>query len=240
MVGTSITHKKDVVEHLKGPLLNTLLLASAALLLQFALGVALGVYSAVKRGGFTDRALTLGSLFVYSMPVFWLAVMLQLLFAVKLGWLPVAGMYDEGGGNLLDLAKHMLMPVFVLGLGGAAATARYQRSSMLEVLSQDYVRTARAKGLDERTVIWRHALRNALLPTITLLGLSLPFLVSGSVITEQIFSWPGMGREAISAIANRDVFVVTGVTLAATTMVVVGSILADLLYALVDPRVRVT
>ena len=109
---------------------------------------------------------------------------------------------------------------------------------MLEVLSQDYVRTARAKGLTERAVIWRHALRNALLPTITLLGLSLPFLVSGSVITEQVFSWPGMGREAVAAIAGRDVFVVTGITLLATAMVVLGSLLADILYAAVDPRVR--
>jgi peptide/nickel transport system permease protein len=238
-LGTSITHKKPVFEHLKLPLLNTLLLATAALLLQFVLGVALGVYQAIARGSRLDRTLTLGSLFIYSMPSFWLAVMLQLLFAVKLGWLPVAGMHDEGESGLIDLLEHMLLPVLVLGLGGAAATARYQRSAMLEVLSQDYVRTARAKGLPEGAVVWRHALKNALLPAITLLGLSLPFLVSGSVITEQIFSWPGMGREAILAIANRDVFVVTGVTLIATVMVVVGSILSDLLYALVDPRVRV-
>ncbi|MFM8386738.1 MAG: ABC transporter permease [Planctomycetia bacterium] len=238
-LGVSIQHKKPVFEHLRQPLLNTLLLAAAALVVQFAAGVALGVFSAVRRGGWLDRSLTLGSLFVYSMPVFWLAVMLQLLFAVRLGWLPVAGMHDEGQGGLLDLLEHMVMPVFVLGLGGAAATARYQRSAMLEVMSQDYVRTARAKGLSEHSVVWRHALRNALMPTITLLGLSLPFLVSGSVITEQIFSWPGMGREAILAIANRDVFIVTGVTLVATVMVVAGSILADLLYALVDPRVRI-
>jgi peptide/nickel transport system permease protein len=238
-LGTSIQHKKNVVEHLKQPLLNSLLLATAALFVQFLVGVALGVYSAVRRGHLLDRGLTFGSLFVYSMPGFWLAVMLQLLFAVKLGWLPVAGMHDEGDASLLDLLEHMVLPVVVLGLAGAASLARYQRSSMLEVLSQDYVRTARAKGCTERGVIWHHALRNALLPTITLLGLSLPFLVSGAVITEQVFSWPGMGREAISAINNRDVFVVTGITLAATTMVVIGSIVADLLYALVDPRVRI-
>jgi peptide/nickel transport system permease protein len=131
-----------------------------------------------------------------------------------------------------------VLPVLVLGIGGAAAIARYQRSSMLEILGQDYVRTARAKGLGERAVIWKHALKNALLPTITLIGLSLPFLVSGSVIVEQIFSWPGMGREAIHAIQNRDVFVVSGITLIATSMVVLGSLLADILYAAVDPRVR--
>ncbi len=237
-LGRSVLLKRDVVEHLKGPLLNTLILASAALVVQFGVGVLLGVLSAVRRGGWLDHGLTLTSLFIYSMPVFWLAVMLQLLLAIRFDVLPLADMTSVQGGGLLDLLRHLVLPTFVLGVGGAASTARYQRSAMLEVLGQDYVRTARAKGLPERSVIWRHALRNALLPTITLLGLSLPFLVSGSVITEQVFSWPGMGREAIAAIAGRDVFVVTGITLIATIMVVVGSLVADLLYALVDPRVR--
>jgi peptide/nickel transport system permease protein len=237
-LGISILNRVPVVEYLKLPLLNTLILATGALLVQFLLGVFLGVWSAVRRGTLLDGGVTLTSFFFYSMPSFWLAVMLQLLFAVKLGWLPVAGMHSEGESGLGDLLEHLIMPVFVLGIGGAAATARYQRSAMLEVLGQDYVRTARAKGMPERTVIWRHALRNALLPAITLLGLSLPFLVSGTVIIEQIFSWPGMGREAITAISGRDVFVVTGITLFATGMVVVGSLIADVLYALVDPRVR--
>lgn len=237
-LGTSIQTGEPVVQHLWLPLLNTLWLALAALLVQFLVGGLLGVYSAVKKGTWGDRALTLSSLFVYSMPVFWLAVMLQLIFPVSLGVLYVSGMHAEGRTDLWDLLGHMALPVVVLGVGGAAATARYQRSSMLEVLGQDFVRTARAKGLPERTVIWRHALRNALLPTITLIGLSLPFLVSGSVIVEQIFSWPGMGREAITAITNRDVFIVSGITLIATAMVVLGSLVADLLYALADPRVR--
>jgi peptide/nickel transport system permease protein len=239
-LGTSILNKTPVWQHLRKPLLHTLILATAALLVQFVAGVLLGVLSAVRRGSLLDRELTFGTLFVYSMPGFWLAVMLQLLLSVRLGWLPVSGMHGEGRTDLLDLLSHLVMPVIVLGLGGAAATARYQRSAMLEVLSQDFVRTARAKGLTERSVIWKHAFRNALLPTITLLGLSLPFLVSGSVITEQVFSWPGMGREAITAIQGRDVSVVTGITLIATVMVVVGSLLADILYAYVDPRVRLS
>jgi peptide/nickel transport system permease protein len=237
-LGTSILNREKVVKHLRSPLQNTLILTGCALAVQFLVGVFLGVVSAVRRGSWLDRGLTPTSLFFYSMPGFWLAVMLQLLFAIKLDWFPLSGMHDVGTESLGDLIQHLVLPTFVLGLAGAAGVARYQRSSMLEVMNQDYVRTARAKGLSERTVIWRHALRNALLPTITLLGLSLPFLVSGAVITEQIFSWPGMGREAITAISGRDVTVVTGITLIATVMVVLGSLLADLLYALVDPRVR--
>ena len=237
-LGTSIQTGNKVTTQLRQPLKNTLILAIAALLVQFLVGCLLGVYSAVRKGTWGDRAFTLSSLFVYSMPVFWLAVMLQLIFPVKFGVLYVAGMHSEGDTSLVDLLGHMVLPVLVLGIGGAAAIARYQRSSMLEILGQDYVRTARAKGLSERAVIWKHALKNALLPTITLIGLSLPFLVSGSVIVEQIFSWPGMGREAITAIQNRDVFIVSGITLIATCMVVAGSLLADMLYAAVDPRVR--
>jgi peptide/nickel transport system permease protein len=147
-------------------------------------------------------------------------------------------MHDVGDRSLLDLLEHLVLPAIVLGIAPAAHTARYQRSALLEVMGQDFVRTARAKGLPERTVVWKHAFRNSLLPVITLLGLSLPFLVSGAVITETIFSWPGIGRETIQAIAKRDVSVLSGITLIATTMVVVGSILADVLYAIADPRVR--
>ena len=147
------------------------------------------------------------------------------------------------GGNIMRfgeqaLLHHMILPALVLGIGPAAATARYQRSAILEVIEQDYIRTARAKGLSPFKVVWKHVMRNSLIPVITLFGLTLPFLVSGSVIVEQIFSWPGMGREAIKAISGRDVFVLSGITLIATTMVVIGSLVADLLYAVVDPRVR--
>ena len=234
-LGRSISHNKPVVEYL-GPLFwNTFKLAFWALLLNYLVGITLGVISAIRKDTPLDNGIMVSAFFVYSMPGFWLALMLQLVFAVKLGWLPIHGM---GDGSFISSLKHFAMPVFVLGVAGAAGTARYQRSAVLEVLGEDYVRTARAKGLDEKTVVRKHVLRNSLLPIITLFGLSLPFLVSGAVITEQIFSWPGIGRAAIDAITGRDVFVVTAVTLAATIMVVVGNLLADVLYAFADPRVR--
>ena len=243
-LGTSIVEKRPVLDLLRDAIPNTLLLGGTSLLLEFVLGVALGVLSAVRRGTRTDSILTVGSLFIYSMPGFWMAEMVVLVFAVNLGWLPSSGMHSVGAEQLsgfayvLDVAKHLVLPAFVLGVSGAAGVARFQRSAVLEVIRQDYIRTARAKGLDERTVVGKHALRNALIPVITLLGLSLPFLVSGAVITETIFAWPGMGQQVINAIPNRDIQVVTGFTLVASVMVVAGNLLSDILYAVVDPRVR--
>jgi peptide/nickel transport system permease protein len=245
-LGTSIVQKRPVLHLLGEALPKTLVLTVTALVLEFVIGVFLGILSAVRKGTRMDEALTVGTLFIYSMPGFWLATMLVLVFAVKLGWLPSSGMHSEnvtGSGfffELLDVGKHLVMPAFVLGVTGAAGIARFQRSAVLEVIRQDYVRTARAKGLDERTVIGRHALRNALIPVITLLGLQLPFLVSGAVITESIFAWPGMGQQVIQAIPARDIQVVTGFTLMASLMVVIGNLLSDVLYALVDPRVRLS
>ena len=234
-LGTSTKHNKPVLAFLGPRFKNTLKLGFWALFVNFLVGITLGVFSAIRKDTPLDHGVTVGSLFLYSMPGFWLALMLQLVFAVWLGWLPIHGM---GDGSLWSSIQHYAMPVFVLGVAGAAGTARYQRSAVLEVLGEDYVRTARAKGLDEKTVIRKHVLRNSLLPVITLVGLSLPFLVSGAVITEKVFSWPGIGRAAIEAIASRDVFVVTAVTLAATIMVVIGNLLADIMYAVADPRVR--
>ena len=238
-LGTSIEHNKNVVSYLAPMLWNTLKLASFALVLNFIIGISLGVFSAVRKDSFADNSIMVGAFFLYSMPGFWLAVMLQLVLAVHLGWLPQGRMAADGAGFFESL-QHYIMPVFVLGVAGAAGTARYQRSAMLEVMDQDFVRTARAKGLDERTVIGKHVLRNSLLPVITLLGLSLPFLVSGAVITEAIFTWPGIGSAAIAAIKSHDVFIVTAVTLLATVMVVVGNLVADILYAVADPRVRLS
>ena len=234
-LGTSIQHRKSVVEYLKPKFWATLKLGFWALLVNYLVGITLGVVSAVRKNTAFDHTTMVGAFFLYSMPGFWLALMLQLVFAVILGWLPLHGM---GDGTLWGSFKAYAMPVFVLGVASAAGTARYQRSAVLEVMGEDYVRTARAKGLEPKVVVRKHVLRNALLPIITLFGLSMPFLVSGAVITEQIFSWPGIGRAAIDAITSRDVFVVTAVTLAATVMVVVGNLLADILYAVADPRVR--
>jgi peptide/nickel transport system permease protein len=243
-LGTSIVQKRPVSHLLGDALPNTLLLGGVALFLEFTIGVWLGIVSAVRHRSVLDRVITPVSLFLYSMPGFWLSLMMVLLFAVTLGWLPSSGMHSVGSedwpfaARVWDVVKHIAMPGFVLGVTGAAYVARFQRSAMLEVIRQDFVRTARAKGLEERTVVGRHALRNALIPVLTLLGLSLPALVSGAVITESIFAWPGMGQTVIHAIPERDVQVITGFTLVASVMVVVGSIVADVLYAWADPRVR--
>ncbi len=224
---------------------NTLLLAATALVITFGVGVLVGALQAAKEGSPLDDALSLLTLTLYSMPVFWLGVMLLLLFGVQLGWLPVGGVIDEAVhpflsplGRLTDRLAHLVLPALTLGLMGAAATARFQRAEMLEVIGQDFVRTARAKGLTPRGVFLRHALRNALLPAVTLFGLSFPLLLSGSVLVETVFAWPGMGKLAVDAIHGRDYAVVTAVAIIAAVMVVLGNLLADLLYRVVDPRTR--
>jgi peptide/nickel transport system permease protein len=178
------------------------------------------------------------------MPSFWLGLMMILLFSLLLGWLPASQMQSINADlfgfwhQLWDRITHLIMPVFVLGIATAAGTARFMRGSLLEVIRQDYIRTARAKGLSERTVIFKHGLRNALIPIVTLTGLSIPFLLGGSVITETIFAWPGMGRVAVGAIFARDYPVVLAVNLIAAVMVVMGNLLADITYSILDPRIR--
>ncbi|HHW26398.1 MAG TPA: ABC transporter permease, partial [Firmicutes bacterium] len=178
-----------------------------------------------------------------STPGFWLALMLILVFAGYLKWLPSVGMMSINVGpgffeRLWDLAKHMIMPVMVSCASGIASWARYQRSSMLEVIRQDYIRTARAKGLTEKVVIGRHAVRNAAIPVITILGMSIPGLIGGSALIEQIFAWPGMGRLGINAIFSRDYPVIMAVNLMTSILVMLGNLTADVLYAVVDPRIR--
>ncbi len=239
-LGRSVAQNRAVSSMLRDAIPNTLKLTIAALLLDLVLGVLLGVISALRQHTRTDNVLTGVSLFLYSMPGFWLSLMLALVFAVKLGWLPRYGIHSPEETGLLDYLQHLILPCVALGVAAAASTARFQRSALLEVIRMDYIRTARAKGLSERTVVWKHAMRNALLPTITLLGLYLPFLFSGAIITESIFGWPGMGQMTIKAITDRDVHVVTAVTIVGTTMVLIGSLVADILYAVVDPRVRLS
>jgi peptide/nickel transport system permease protein len=207
-------------------------------------GVVIGVISAIRQYSWVDNVITGGALFIYSMPSFWLGLMLIILFSLKLGILPASQMesvdaeYMSFGQRMWDRGLHLAMPVFVLGIGSAASVARYMRGSLLEVIRQDYIRTARAKGLPERTVIFKHALLNAMLPIITLLGLYILFLMSGSVVTETIFAWPGMGRVTVGAIFARDYPIVMAANLIAGVMVVGGNLLADLLYGVVDPRIR--
>ncbi|MDP6528784.1 MAG: ABC transporter permease [Gemmatimonadota bacterium] len=242
--GVSFSHHRPVAEILAETVPNTLILTFLALLLDLVVGVAVGLVSAARQYSWIDNVLTLGALFVYSMPGFWLGLVLIIVFSLKLGILPASQMasvdaeYMAFLPRLWDRALHLVLPVFVLGIASAASVARFMRGSLLEVIRQDYIRTARAKGLPERVVVFRHALRNALIPLVTLLGLYIPFLMSGAVVTETIFAWPGMGRLTVGAIFARDYPVVMAVNLIAGVMVVGGNLIADVLYAVVDPRIR--
>jgi len=228
---------------------NTLLLGLVSLAMIFVVGGLIGVIQAVRQYSVSDTALTIGSLALYSMPGFWLGLMLQI--AVSSGWwpdalgLPVSGMIDVRAHSsmspvqqTLDVARHLVLPTVALGLASAAGIARYMRGEMLEVIHQDYVRTARAKGLGERRVIFRHALRNALIPIVSLLGLYLPVLIGGSVVIEKVFAWPGMGLLLYDSVYARDYPVVMAATFLFGAIVVIGNLISDLLYAAVDPRIR--
>lgn len=248
--GYSLAQSRPVFDILADALVNTLMLTGIALALVFIIGVLIGVVQAVKQYSIMDSFLSVTSLFFYSMPPFWLALMLMLIFSLKFHeWgvpfaLPPTGITDvdyefmTGGEKIVDRIKHLVLPVSTLTLALAAGVSRYTRGQMLEVIRQDYIRTARAKGLPERRVIMKHALRNSLIPVITLLGLYLPFLFSGAVFVEVIFAWPGMGRVIVDAIFQRDYPVVMATSFIFAVMVVLGNLMADVLYAVVDPRIR--
>ncbi len=265
--GRSLATDQPVFSLVRQALPNTLLLSSVTLIVVYPLGCLLGAFQAVRRNEGVDTTISISTLTVYSMPAFWLGLMLQLFAATTwlgavtwlldrglLGnevgfWLelPLSGMCDAVYCDdftmweyIADVGRHLLLPGVAMGVASAAGVARYMRSSLLEVLQSDYVRTARAKGLTERSVIGRHALRNALLPILTLLGLSLPYLFSGSVIIEYVFAWPGMGRLIVDAIFQQDLPVVIACFYVYTLFVVAGSLFADIACALVDPRVRLT
>ena len=245
-LGWSFSQSRPVAEAIRDALPNTLLLMGAALLGAFVLGISAGVIRAGRRGSIADRTLGAGTLVFYSMPDFWLALMAMLTFAYWIPVLPTSGMttavlydYLSPAGKLGDRLRHLILPATTLVLLLAAVIARYQRAAFLDVATLDFVRTARAKGLPERAVLWRHVLRNALLPVITLLGLALPMLVGGAVFVEQVFAWPGMGRLVVGAIAARDHALVIAVVIMGSVLVTLGSLMADLLYAAADPRLRV-
>lgn len=249
--GYSYAQGRAISEILPGVLWNTLQLTLVSLVIIFILGMLIGIVQAVRQYSVADNVLTFLALFFYSMPSFWLALMLMLVFSLKAaewGWpewmqLPASGMADpmparELWPRFVDRVQHLILPAIALGIGSAAGVARYMRGSMLEVVHQDFIRTARAKGLSERTVIFKHALRNALIPIITLLGLYLPFLLSGAVLVETIFSWPGMGRLIVDAIFQRDYPLVMATSFVIAAIVVLGNLISDVLYAVVDPRIR--
>src|SRR6187455_3388494 len=237
-LGESLRIQKPVTELILEKLPVTAQLASMAILIALAIGITAGVISAVKKDTAWDYAANVFALWGLSTPNFWLGILMILLFAVQLGWLPASGYvspFEDLKGNL----QAMIMPAFVLGNAFAAVLMRHTRSAMLQVLSTDYVRTARAKGLDERVVVLKHALQNALIPIITLGALEFGTLLSGAVLTEQIFSIPGFGKLIVDAVFNRDYAVVQGVVLFNATAYVMLNLVADVAYAIVNPRIRV-
>lgn len=242
-LGLSTRSNEPVTTVIKQRLPNTIKLSAVALVLTLSIALPLGIISAVKQYSKLDYGLTFFNFAGISVPQFWLALMLLYIFAVELQWLPSFGMRSvdiEPGiwPHFVDSLKHYILPVAALTLVGLAGYMRFQRAAMLDVIRQDYIRTARAKGLSERTVILKHAWRNALIPIITLLGYVFVILVEGAVVVENIFSWPGMGQLAVTSLTNRDYPVVMAIVLLSSLLILVGTLLSDILYAVVDPRVR--
>lgn len=236
--------RRPVADKIAERLPVTLALNVASLAIILAVSVPIGIWSAVRAGGVFDRVCTVLLFIGFAAPSFWLALLGMRFFGVELGWLPISGLtslnYDQlsFGGKILDLARHLAMPLIISTIGGLAGLSRYMRSNMLEVIRQDYLTTARAKGLPERVVIGRHALKNALIPVITILGLSVPGLIGGSVIMESIFAIPGLGQLFYGAVMSRDYPLVMGGLVIGAVLTLAGNLLADLAYAWVDPRVR--
>ena len=217
----------------------TLLLMGASLALSLLIAVPAGIYSAVKQYSKGDYAVVTASFIGSSIPSFFLALILIYIFTVKLGILPSGGMNTLGmDGSVADTIRHMFLPVTVIAVSLAGSNIRYIRSSFLEILQQDYLRTARAKGIGYKRVIWKHAMRNALLPIVTVIGMQIPMLFGGAVIIEQVFSWPGLGLMTMTAIMGRDYPVIMGVCLLSAVVVLVSNLITDILYALVDPTIQ--
>lgn len=235
---------RPVLDKIKERIPITLSLNVIALILEFGLALPIGILAAVHRDTLLDRAISVFVFVGFAVPTFWLALLCMYLFGVKLAWLPISGIHSLGSDHWsfwwrsADLARHLVLPIAIATFGSLAGLSRYMRSTMLEVLSQDYITTARAKGVKERVVIYRHALKNALLPVITLLGFSLPALIGGSVIFETIFSIPGMGQLFYQGVMARDYPLVMGILVIGACLTLIGNLLADLSYALADPRIR--
>jgi len=238
-LGRSIWMKRPVLGEVLERFKATLVLTGAGLLLSTVVGLAFGIASAVRPNSLLDRASAVASLFGASMPVFWLGIVLMVLFALWLGWLPASGMYAPyGGGDLRDLLAHLALPAFTLAAASVTIIARLTRSTMLETLGQDYIRTARAKGVVERAVVLRHGLKNALIPIVTVVGVQAGYLLGGAVLTETVFAWPGVGTLMVQGILARDFPLVQGCVLVVALSFVVINLIVDLLYAWLDPRIH--
>jgi peptide/nickel transport system permease protein len=244
-LGFSISQQRPVADVLGAALPNSLLLMSVALVLSFASGIAIGAMQGASERSRFDRVAGTLTTTLATVPEFWLATGVMLLFAFRLRMLPISGMIDpvmhamlSPGGRALDVVKHMVLPVLTLTLVLGSIIARYQRGAMIDAWREPFLRTARAAGVPRRRLVYRHALRNALLPIITLLGLALPSLVGGAVFVESIFAWPGLGHVAVQGVVTRDYSLVLAIVIVTSALVCAGSILADALHALVDPRMR--
>jgi peptide/nickel transport system permease protein len=236
-LGISYTQYRPVSQVIWDVVPNTLLLMGTGMLISLVAALTFGILAARRQYGFFDNVTSFISYFGLAMPVFWFGLMLQLLFAVRLGWLPSAGMESAGGGGPWDVARHLVLPAFTIAIGSIAGWSRYVRSSTIESLSQDYVRTARAKGTDERSVLLGHVLRNALIPFVTVVGIDVPLYLTGAVLTETVFSWPGMGRLFFDALTVRDYPILMGILLLGAVLIVLGNLIADILYGVLDPRI---
>ena len=238
-LGRSLWMKRPVLDEVLGRFKATLVLTGTALLLSSLAGVALGVASATRPNSALDRLSAVASLFGASMPTFWLGIVLMVVFALWLGWLPASGMYAAyGGGDLRDLLAHLVLPAVTLAAASVTIIARLTRATMLETLGQDYIRTARAKGVVERAVVLRHGLKNALIPIVTVVGVQAGYLLGGAVLTETVFAWPGVGTLMVQGILARDFPLVQGCVLVVALSFVLVNLAVDLLYAWLDPRIR--
>jgi len=235
--GRSYRDQQSVLHVITSHLGATLELMLTSTLLAMAIGAWVGILGAIKRYSLFDALATVGAMVALSIPTFWFGLVVIYVFSVGLGWLPAGNRYTVGDGSLLNQLHHLIGPCIVLALVSTAVWSRYMRSSMLDVVNQDYIRTARAKGVPERQILLRHALRNALLPMITITGLHVPTLLSGALVTETVFAWPGMGRLFLDSISYRDYPVVMGILMFSAVLVLLGSLIADLLYGVADPRI---
>lgn len=242
--GNSFKDLRPAREKIFERLPATILLNVLSLFFICLISIPLGIYCAVKKDSFADKSITVILFILYSIPSFWLALMFMILFGINLGWLPISGLYSFDFetmsilGKIFDITKHLILPVSVSVIVSLASLSRYTRSGMLEVLKQDYIKTAYAKGLTEKQVIFKHALKNTLLPLITIVGLSIPGLIGGSFIFETIFSYPGIGRLGYEAVMARDYPVVMAIATLTAILTLVGNIIADILYTYADPRIK--
>ncbi|MBL7068778.1 MAG: ABC transporter permease [Candidatus Omnitrophica bacterium] len=242
--GISFVDRRPVINKILERMPITILINLLAILTIFIFSIPIGIKSAVNRGSFFDKSTTVLVFIGFATPSFWLALILMSFFGVRLGWLPVSGMASldfenfSHLGKFIDLSRHLILPVLVASIGGLAGFSRYMRQSMLGAMHQDYVRTARAKGLPEREVIYRHALRNALLPIVTIMGLSIPGLISGSVILESVFNIPGMGRLIVESVFTRDYNTIMAGLVIGAFLTLAGNLLADIAYFYIDPRIK--